>query len=107
MERLFVYGTLRFPRFQKPVFGKTIPGAPVTLRGFRKTKKVMPDGRYFVILPDKKHSVRGLILSVSKSELKRADRWELGYHRIRVHAGGLTEWAYAPKHEKHKEKTGR
>lgn len=97
MEKLFVYGTLRFPKHQKQALGRTVEGTPAVLDGYRKRLRMMPDGRYFVIVPEKGTFVRGRILRLFASELRQLDAWENGYRRVRVRAGDERVWAYVPR----------
>jgi hypothetical protein len=54
--------------------------------------------KYIVAWPDKAHSVRGVVLLVSASDLKVSDKYEDRYNRKKVIlADGTTAWMYKYK----------
>ena len=95
MESLFVYGTLRDPRVQRKAMGRSVKGVPGVLVGYRKTR-VKIEGEFYPIIKKSKGSVNGLVLSVTKKELKLLDDWESeNYERrkVRLRSGKLV-WVY-------------
>ncbi len=96
-EKLFVYGTLRFPKYQKEAFGQTKKGEPGVLQGYKRGKRKVYGDNYPVILPTKNFSVRGLILTVTPTELKKCDAYEdKMYKRKKVKLkNGIMAWVYA------------
>ena len=71
MEKLFTYGTIRNPRVQKRLLGKTINGTPDSIKGYCKSKISIEGEQYPVLKPKPKSSVRGSVLEVSKKELSK------------------------------------
>jgi len=97
---LFVYGTLRDPRIQRKVFGRSAKGTSAVLRGFTRAPVRIDGTRYYCIKPSRGRHVRGLILLVTKKELSRIDRYEetTVYARRRViFADGTSTWVYSKK----------
>lgn len=92
MEKLFVYGTLRDPAMQLRLVGRTLEGVSDSVRGFRRYQ--LP--AYPVALPDKQHTLDGLVLTITAEELAVFDRYEgPTYRRIRVSlVSGGEAWLY-------------
>ena len=96
IEKLFVYGTLRHPRFQKEAFGRSIVGEPAVAKDYKRSSRLVRKEPYPVIIRHSGGRVRGSVLSVTPLELARADRYEDPmYTRRKVTlAGGVSVWAY-------------
>ena len=101
METLFVFGTLRFSKYQKEAFGRAKKGIPDILPGYVRGQRKWRGELYPVIRKKKNYSVRGLVLHMSKKELKRCDAYEDEmYIRKRVRLkSGLRVWVYALRKE--------
>jgi len=95
-EKLFVYGTLKFSRFQKVAFGRSAKGRTALLENYIRSKADIHGGRYFVISARRGSIVKGLVLEVSKKELISIDAHEgEGYVRKKVRLGdGTFAWTY-------------
>ena len=93
---LFVYGTLRFPKYQREAFGKSFKGEKAIAINFQKLRIRVDGKRYWIISPFKRKSVRGLKLTISEKDLKIADVYEHSmYQRRLVHLkDGAKAWAY-------------
>lgn len=87
---VFVYGTLRFAPVRWIVTGRAGDPEPHTLEGYRKT------GLDIETAPG--HEVEGMILTVSREELRRLDRYERLGVKYRRHAitldDGREAWVY-------------
>jgi len=96
MEALFVYGTLRDPRVQREAIGRVVKGVPAVLAGYKKTKVKIGGEFYPIIKKSPKSSVKGLILVVTRKELRLLDDWESeNYERKKaVLKSGKTAWVY-------------
>jgi gamma-glutamylcyclotransferase (GGCT)/AIG2-like uncharacterized protein YtfP len=94
--RVFVYGTLKKPKIQKEVFGRTTIGVRDFLRGFTRSSICLGDSKYPIIIPKNNHKVFGLIIRVTQKELKKIDRYETdAYKRKLVVLGsGVSAWVY-------------
>jgi acyl-CoA thioesterase I len=71
---VFVYGTLRDPAVQQALFGRAIPGDAAVLDGWAVYESEA-DGFLF-IKPGETDRVSGLVLQMSREELRIADAWE-------------------------------
>jgi gamma-glutamylcyclotransferase (GGCT)/AIG2-like uncharacterized protein YtfP len=96
-EILFVYGTLKDPEIQQHLVGRTIPGTPDRLRGYRSHNLL----NYPTALPDSAGWVHGLVLSITPQEMMRFDEYEgMAYERVRICLDSGTEaWMYRGKPE--------
>ena len=95
-EELFVYGTLKLPEIQREIIGREVELHSDTLMGY-KTEPVMIDQtEYRVLVPDQGSEVEGALISITKDELTRIDRYEPeDYKRISVTVNsGKTAWVY-------------
>jgi gamma-glutamylcyclotransferase (GGCT)/AIG2-like uncharacterized protein YtfP len=92
MEKLFVYGTLKDPKIQMHLVGRTIQGQPAKLRGYRSHDIL----DYPTALPDPRGIVEGLVLTVTAEEIARFDEYEGNtYQRVRVTLeSGEETWMY-------------
>jgi gamma-glutamylcyclotransferase (GGCT)/AIG2-like uncharacterized protein YtfP len=92
MEKLFVYGTLKDPKIQMHLVGRTIPGIPDQVHGYRSHDIL----DYPTALPDPTGHIIGLVLTVTPEELARFDEYEgANYIRVQVTlASGPTVWMY-------------
>ena len=97
MEHLiFTYGTLLLPSVQETVIGRSVPGVPDRLRGFRKT--TIRDGQdsFPNLEPQTDGLIDGQVISVSQAELNRIDHYEGDLyvrHRVTLESGTVT-WIY-------------
>jgi len=96
MEKLFVYGTLKNPEIQKYVFGRIADMKPANLEGYKKSIIKISRNSYPIIIPYKKSSVKGFVISVSKKEIKLIDTYETNaYRRKKVMLkDGILAWVY-------------
>ena len=95
-EELFVYGTLKLPEIQREIIGREVELLSATLMGY-KTEPVMIDrAEYRILVPDQGSEVEGALISITKDELTRIDRYEPeDYKRISVTVNcGKTAWVY-------------
>ncbi len=87
---VFVYGTLRFAPVRWIVTGRSGDPEPHTLEGYRKTG--------LDIEPAPESEVEGMILTVSRDELRRLDRYERLGVKYQRHAitlnDGREAWVY-------------
>jgi gamma-glutamylcyclotransferase (GGCT)/AIG2-like uncharacterized protein YtfP len=95
-ESLFVYGTLMNPLIQKRVFGRTTPGEPDTLVGYKKDSIRLDGGVYPIIKSAAECSVDGRVIEVTLAELRLIDIYEgPAYQRKRVTlVSGREAWVY-------------
>ena len=96
MERIFAYGTLQDPVIQVAVLGRTLPGQPDTLPGFRKSTITFGRAEYPIIVADESGSVTGMVYEVTAEELVLLDHYETSaYRRLHVTlASGREAWVY-------------
>lgn len=95
-EFLFVYGTLKSPRTQKMVFGRSAKGESDFLDGYARSKIIIGGVSYPIVVPDSKGSVSGLVLAVTPKELLFIDAYETkAYKRKKVKLrSGKYVWVY-------------
>lgn len=95
-EPLFVYGTLLKPSVQEMVFGRTTPGHPDKLAGYKKHQIQLGQNVYPIIKPAAGGTVEGAVLTVTPMELKLIDRYEGSvYQRQKVKlVSGQHAWVY-------------
>ena len=96
MEQLFVYGTLKDPRIQEKVIGRTIKGSHDILEGYKISKINIKGKLYPIIVPQITSSIPGLIISVTDNELRSIDKYETNiYTRKKILLkSGRTAWVY-------------
>lgn len=95
-ENLFVYGTLKDPKIQLMVLGRTVRGTWDRLADFKKST-IQLDDRYFpTVKPAKGSSVEGMVIAISPTELKQIDRYEGPVYRRKKEtlASGRQAWVY-------------
>lgn len=97
-EKLFVYGTLKIPKVQKRVIGRIVEGISDVLEGYKKSAieiggKIYPN---LNLAADRKGAIKGLVLTLTKEELKKTDEYETSaYKRLKVTLkSGQTAWVY-------------
>jgi gamma-glutamylcyclotransferase (GGCT)/AIG2-like uncharacterized protein YtfP len=95
-QYLFVYGTLKEPRVQKKVLGRTVPGELNTLADYKKCSIQLGRRIYPAIRSEVGSSVEGLVIAVTPAELKQIDRYETdAYQRKKVTlTSGRQAWVY-------------
>lgn len=95
-EKLFVYGTLKDSDVQERILGRTIKGVPDVLEGYRKSEIKINDNTYPIIKPCRNGSIKGLVLLVTKKELKLIDEYETkAYKREKiVLKSRVNAWVY-------------
>ncbi len=105
MEKLFVYGTLRYARFQKECWGASFEGARASLPHYERSRIVI-GGRKFWVLYSKQGSVaRGVVLNIPKESLAISDVYEEKYRRRKVELLNKQKaWTYVVKPEYLKKK---
>ncbi len=103
VNRLFVYGTLRDPVVQRGVFGRTVPGEPDAVAGFRLGEITIGDPTVVGLSGMETHRIlhptgdpgdviEGLVLTLTDAELAAADRYETeAYRRVGTTARSGTE----------------
>ncbi len=84
MTPVFVYGQLKFHRYQRAAFGRALTGTRAFLPGYERIRIPKEFGGYFNIKKSNRSRVRGLRIELTPSELKRCDRYERGYRRHTV-----------------------
>lgn len=96
VNKLFIYGTLSDVDVQKKVWGRVTMGYLDSLGGFRKSEIEIEGEKYFVVIPDEKGEVKGLVIEVSDIELEKIDQYETdNYKRIKVvMKSGTLAWIY-------------
>jgi gamma-glutamylcyclotransferase (GGCT)/AIG2-like uncharacterized protein YtfP len=105
---LFTYGTLRFPRVQESVFGRTLPSEPDAVIGHVLGEVEITDPAVIatsgtavhpvlVVSTDPDAAVEGRVLTLDDTDLAAADAYEVdAYHRISVTLrSGRAAWVYA------------
>lgn len=94
-EQLFVYGTLKNPKVQRRVFGRVEKGIPDILKGYKRSKVMINNKIYPIIIPSN-GSIRGLIISVTTKELKLIDKYETNAYKKKkiVLKSGKVAWVY-------------
>lgn len=98
-ERLFVYGTLRFPKYQKEAWGKSFDTKYAEAHGFRRSYVMVNKQKYIVARPDARSSIRGAVLLLTKKNLTHADVYEDRYSRKKIKlTDGTTAWMYQYKY---------
>lgn len=100
MEKLFVYGTLRYGKYQKECWGRTMRGKRAVLPGYLRDQIFMDHARYkyWVIFPRKGAATKGLVIELTSQELEVADVYEEKYNRRQVTLeSGEMVWAYVVK----------
>lgn len=102
-EPVFCYGTLQLPRYQRRLFGRSIPATPAILRGWQL--RMGFDG-YRFICPSPHKTLRGSLIWLTPQQLKIADRWEdVPYYQrekvtVRARYRGANIWAYTRRRGK-------
>lgn len=95
MERLFVYGTLRYAQYQRECWGRSFSGIRASLHAYARDRILINERKYYVLYPQRDSVVRGLILLVTKTDLEVSDVYEEKYDRRRVQlADGTEAWTY-------------
>lgn len=73
---IFVYGTLRDPKVQNELIGRTLDMRDATLQGFKLSTITLSGISYPIAYPRTSHQISGKIINVSNSELKILDTYE-------------------------------
>ena len=110
VERLFSYGTLRFPRVQRETFGAELPTVPDALIGWRLGVLRITDAAVLALSGAAEHPilertgdasdrVDGSVLELTRAQLAAADRYEVDdYARVAVTLeSGVEAWVYAAR----------
>jgi hypothetical protein len=105
---LFTYGTLRLPRVQESVFGRTLHSEPDAVIGHVLGEVEITDPAVIATSGSAVHpvllvsaapdaAVEGSVLTLDDTDLAAADAYEVdAYHRISVTLrSGRTAWVYA------------
>ena len=92
MEDLFVYDSLMQSESQERAIGRVDNAREGILLGYRRVEKLL-DGEFLDDVVKSNSCVKGLVLSVTKSELESADKYQgEEYTRIK---GVLDDKSYA------------
>lgn len=98
-HRLFVYGTLQCPQRLHDLIGRSLPGMPAQLRGYRCGRVARAD--FPGIVPDPAASTQGQVLcGLTAAELACLDQYEGElYRRVRItttlaNGSSLGAWVY-------------
>lgn len=96
VDKLFVYGTLRFSHIQQQILGRTIEGQADMLPDFMKSKIKIDKKNYPIAVYYPGRYIKGLVLSIEDNELSLLDKYETNaYRREQVNLkSGQTTWAY-------------
>lgn len=97
MEKLFIYGTLQYPKVQMVVFERFAQGTWDTLEGFTKRWTTFDlNTVYPIIVAHSGDSVVGQVIEVTTDELALIDHYETSaYRRIKVTLkSGIEAWVY-------------
>lgn len=97
MEKLFIYGTLQYPKVQMAILKRFIKGTPDTLKNFTKRWVTFDVNTvYPMIVAHEGGSVVGKVVEVTTDELALLDRYETSaYRRIKVTLkSGNKAWVY-------------
>ncbi len=110
MEYLFSYGTLQMDKVQLELFGRLLTGTKDVLRGYRISSIEINDESFLakseqkyhliaMVSNDKKNSIVGTVLEVSREELLIVDTYEPeNYKRVKeMLESGKEAWFYAAK----------
>ncbi len=108
MERLFVYGTLRYAGVQTALFGREVVGFEAVVLGWRReevvvgseeTVRLSGDAVHPILRRDAAGQVDGVVLELTLAELARCDAYEVeDYVRHLVELeGGESVWAYVSR----------
>jgi gamma-glutamylcyclotransferase (GGCT)/AIG2-like uncharacterized protein YtfP len=96
--RIFAYGTLRDPGYQRALFDRELPLIPARLDGWMT---VVAEGGFLTIVPVAGEAVDGDVIVVDDAALRVADAWEEVplYERIEIDANvavgaPLRAWVY-------------
>lgn len=98
MHNLFVYGTLRYHKFQKEALHKKLNGSVTFLKEYKRVYITVKGEKYPLVLKSNKKRVRGLLLDISTSDLKKLDTYEHHYYRRKSipWMGVKHVWVYMP-----------
>jgi gamma-glutamylcyclotransferase (GGCT)/AIG2-like uncharacterized protein YtfP len=107
LQLLFSYGTLRQEEVQKSIFGRTLPGQPDTIIGYRLAELRIDDPGVIAASGSDLHTIMietgdpmdripGTVFEVSEDDLAAADAYETSdYRRIELPLlSGGRAWAY-------------
>jgi gamma-glutamylcyclotransferase (GGCT)/AIG2-like uncharacterized protein YtfP len=110
MENLFSYGTLQLEQVQQELFERLLHAEADALIGYTKEKIKIKVESVVGLSGEEEHAIisfsgndadiiEGVVLSVTKDELKRADEYETeDYIRVEVTLrSGKTAWVYVKK----------
>lgn len=76
VEYLFVYGSLKDPRIQLKIFGRSSRGAPDILTGYGLEQVEIGGSVYPMIKPDPFSTVTGSVFTLDENELKLVDDYQ-------------------------------
>ncbi|MEM8999475.1 MAG: gamma-glutamylcyclotransferase family protein [Bacteroidota bacterium] len=97
LEYLFTYGTLQNRQVQQYVFGRILKGIPDHITGYKYLENAIYQ-RYPLVQRSNnmKHTVKGMVYELSKSDLLRCDVYETSaYKREKVILqSGTVAWVY-------------
>lgn len=95
-EKLFVYGTLRYKKYQREAIGRVCEGKKANALECKKFILGRGKENFPVMVRSNNSVVHGLVLDVTSEELRAFDEYENSiYERQRVRLqDGSSAWAY-------------
>jgi len=95
-ELVFIYDKLKDEEVQKKVFGRVVKSEKDVLRGWKKTKIMMGDEIYPIVVQDYGASVTGIVILIDVDELDKLDDFKTSrYVRRKVNLeSGRDGWIY-------------
>lgn len=96
MENLFIYGSLRDPKVQMSIIGRTLSTQNDILVGYSKKQIEISGKLYPIAFPDSASKIRGKVVQVTKKELELLDKYETkAYQRTKARlVSNKIVWVY-------------
>ena len=96
MNLVFVYGTLRDAGILEQVLGEhhTKRLWPATIRGAIEEHQRIDGESYPTLIPEHGASLKGFVVGVSQTEIRKLDAWEAKYKRVQVQTDFGPAWTY-------------
>ncbi len=96
MEKLFAYGSIKDNSVQNRIINRVCKTSKDILPGYTRKKIKIEESTYALAVKSKGKFIRGEILVVTKTELKKFDEYETSaYERKKVALkSGVLAWVY-------------